>query len=285
MDDTELGRPARHQRPESESQLRRQDPAARGAGAALSIDERQTCGRCGAEYRVQVTAPADSLAARAARAWLDARLCERCGDQIAAEHDAEDRVRQDLARLRGRLERAEIPTDWQISLTDSRLDRDGDRADAFAVCDRWAAGDLLGGLLHGGVGRGKTLLSAAAATQRTRLGEVRWMSVSQLMFDLTSDFGAERRERALRLLDGRRGRAARVLDDLDKVKPTDHQLQVLYQAVNACVERRLPLLVTLNTDPERLAAALGGQWGEAIASRLLGYCEVAHVGGHDRRLA
>ncbi len=284
-DDTELGRPPRHMRPDSESQLRRQRPATRGSKAAVTIAQDATCRDCGDPYRVEITAPADSLAIRAARGWLESRLCEACGDKIANRDAVAEREQRTVSVLRERIGRSQIPPQWQITLDDPRLERDSARADAFAACERWADGDLLGLILHGGVGRGKTLLSAAAATQRAARGEVRWLSVSQLMFDLTSDFGDERRQQALRALDGRRGRAARVLDDLDKIRVADHQLQALYQAVNACTERRLPLIVTLNVDPARLAVELGGKWGDPLASRLLGYCEIAHVGGHDRRLS
>jgi DNA replication protein DnaC len=78
---------------------------------------------------------------------------------------------------------------------------------------------------------------------------------------------------------------ALVLDDLDKVRPSDHAREPIYVAVNAWVEAEMPLIVTMNRSLLELADEFGDRYGDAIASRLAGYCEEFEVGGRDRRVA
>ena len=89
------------------------------------------------------------------------------------------------------------------------------RPDVLGAAQEWAVGVLLGLLLTGGVGRGKTWLAAAAANARLDLGPVRWFSTPALLAQLGLPFGDERREDALEALAGSQ---ALVLDDIDKAR-------------------------------------------------------------------
>jgi hypothetical protein len=75
-----------------------------------------------------------------------------------------------------------------------------------------------------------------------------------------------------------------VLEDLDKVRPTEYAVQPLYVAINAWIEAELPLLVTCNRDLDDLQEWLPATFAEPIASRLSGYCRIREVTGTDRRL-
>jgi DNA replication protein DnaC len=91
-------------------------------------------------------------------------------------------------------------------------------------------------------------------------------------------FTDEGRAEAVRVLTGA---GAVVLDDLDKCRPTDYGREQLFAAVDAREQAEAPLLVTTNLTPSEI----GEQFGDALMSRLAGYCRVVEVGGDDQRLA
>lgn len=196
--------------------------------------------------------------------------------ELAARHT-------DLAERR--LERSDIPARWRSAAWEE-LDRDETPARAAAVdaAVRWSCGQGEPGLLLvGPVGIGKTRIVATAAAHRIRSGVmVRWLSVAELLLDLSRPFSSPERERALKRLEARS--AALVLDDLDKLKPSEHAIQPIYVAVNAWVDAGLPLAVTMNRHLESLAEDFGDRFGEPIASRLAEHCEVVELSGRDRRI-
>jgi DNA replication protein DnaC len=99
--------------------------------------------------------------------------------------------------------------------------------------------------------------------------------------DMLRAFGDEDRAAAVDAITGRGGL---VLDDLDKVKPSEWACAQLLAAIDSRVQDDRSLLVTMNVTLGQLAEKLGPGWGDAIASRLAGYCEIVAVGGEDRRL-
>lgn len=246
------------------------------------------CEGCGAEIRVEIPARAPAYLRRLAEERMEQgplTQCEQCA--ALAEREADDAV-QAHERAVARAERRRLsgmPTKW-VGQTLDGLDRDAPRLRAIELASQWADGDVPGLVLWGGVGRGKTAIAAAAANARLGRGRaVRWLSVAELMMGLRSGFGTPEYEQACRALDPGRGRPALVLDDLDKVKPTDHAVEPIYLAVNSWIEAELPLLVTLNRPLSKLSEWLPESFGDAISSRLSGYCKVREVGGVDRRLS
>lgn len=282
MDDTEMGRPARHERPAKQGALQAFTPGTTGSGPRVRVQGSPKCA-CGKMIDVDVEGPEDSMAVRIARNWLDDPRCEDCLAEDERAHEqaaAQERMAELILR---RLERSGLPQVWR-TLGFEELEASEHQREAVAKARAWASAPANGLLLHGAVGRGKTVIAAAAAVTRTAIADVRWLSVAELLMDLRMPFEAPEYARAQRRLDPGRG-VALVLDDLDKLRPTEHQLQPLYVAINAWVEARQALLVTCNRGLKDLAAWMGETFGPPIASRLAGYCDVVEIGGDDWRLA
>lgn len=154
-----------------------------------------------------------------------------------------------------------------------------DHPDALA----WTNGQRRGLLLTGPVGVGKTTAAAAAAERVLRSGRtLRWMSAPLLFARLGSGLGSTQRDEALNALTGRH---ALVLDDIDKARPTEYAAEHIFLAVDTRVTERAPLLCTSNLGLGELAARWPDPYGEAVASRLAGYCSIVRMAGPDRRMA
>ena len=201
------------------------------------------------------------------------RLCDPCIDRT----DAEMQARQDEAACRLRRGRAGIPKGL-ASVTFDRLDSSG-LGGALDDAKRWAGGELCGLVLSGDVGVGKTWLAAAAANARLEHAAMRWVSTPALLAKaVASDDDAKRQ--SLDVLTGERG--AVVLDDFDKANSrSEWTVAQLFLAVDNAVEHGRPLLVTTNLG----ASELADRFGEAVASRLVGYCTAHRLAGVDRRWA
>ena len=221
--------------------------------------ETKRCRDCGQEFTatVLVTAIGEFGAGP---------MCESC--EVAAD------VRREAER---------IENDRIDRMVGSRMPKalrgvgfDGFDPELVVVAEEWAAKG--GGLcLTGPVGVGKTRLAAAACNLRFNRAGIRWISVARLMAQLRSGFGDDARAEASRII---AGTGAAVLDDLDKVNPSDYGREVLFAAIDGRVEAGSALLVTTNLPPSRIGETLG----DAIMSRLVGYCDVVQMAGRDRRL-
>lgn len=243
-------------------------------------------------------------------------ICEVCQQKAEAE-DAERQARQD-AEWRAqehrqgcirRLRSSGLPAMLSTRVLD---DLAGDDA-ALTAAKRWVAGfegyprrerdswddrdgkpmeppgwsgsdyQRRGLLLTGNVGVGKTTIAAAAVRDlANRNREIRWLSAPVLFAKLGASFGSDERERIIAILTGRQ---PLVIDDLDKVRPTDFGAENVFIAIDTRVSEGVPLLVTTNLALEELAQKWAQPYGEAIASRLLGYCEIVDMRGQDRRAA
>ncbi|MDQ3722995.1 MAG: ATP-binding protein [Actinomycetota bacterium] len=281
MDDTDLVRPPRHERERVSRPASRSIPTV----PVQSAWER-CCAACGAAIVVRID---DEIPEFLREMWerqlaSDAPArCDACQDAEERQRDAEQLDAQRAERAAHRRATSGIPPKWRGQRFDG-LQTDQARRTALVRAAEWSVGEIDGLLLWGAVGCGKTAIAAAAANRRVEHAAVRWLSVAQLLLDLKMGFDTPEYTRAVRKLQATHSDAALVLDDLDKLKPTEHAVQPLYVAINAWIEAELPLLVTLNRDLDGLEDWMPDTFGAAIASRLAGYCATVHVGGHDRRL-
>ncbi len=151
---------------------------------------------------------------------------------------------------------------------------------------QWARGELKGLVLLGPIGVGKSTIAAAADIEymghNLDRATPRWINTVQALNDLSRGFSDARRLSAMDALDSKH--APLVLDDIDKAKPNANAAAILFGAVDACMTNRRSLIVTTNLLPSQLAVNWPKPHGEAIASRLAGYCDVHRVTGRDRRL-
>lgn len=236
-------------------------------------------GGCGTELSRELVAGDSAFARIANRLPL---ICDDCEARHTAGLDAErqEHERQQSAiTLRQRLGGSGLPPELRdIDLT--TLDPAGCQ-DALEHARRWADGTLPGLLLTGPFGTGKTTIAAGALRLRLPVAPGRWVSAPMLMARLGSGLGSEQREWALDLLTARR---ATVIDDLDKTRPTEYGAEQIFLAIDNAVTRGQALLVTTNLSPTQLASKWPPPFGEAITSRLVGYCTTITVAGRDRRL-
>jgi DNA replication protein DnaC len=250
--------------------------------------EIRTCHTCGVDVSVTMVAPmglggAPAMPPPEFPVWCSA--CEAQNDAEEAEVEAQRKLEKAAAR---RVEVSGIPGRWKgLAFSDVHSSATPEQMPALDAAAAWVQGHTPGLLLWGKVGRGKSLTAAVAASQMCGSMSVRWLSVSQVLRDLSMPFGSrefEAAQRSLRLPRYKGRRVAMVLDDLDKTKPTDHSLQPLFAAIDAWVGEDFPLLVTSNADPTGFAEWGGDRFGVPIASRLAGFCNVVEVAGVDRRL-
>jgi DNA replication protein DnaC len=224
----------------------------------------KTCLECGTSFEFESAGKLDAFRCH----------CDGCCTRLeveAAERDA-------AAKADRRRKASLIPLDLQgVDFADLEI---GGNLAPHSSAEKWGAGEVRGLVLHGPVGVGKTTLAAAAAWKLLERRYVRWSSVPAVIADSFGDDKAK--HRAARTLTGS---GALVLDDIDKVKAGDWVASQLFAAIDGRVTHGAPLIVTTNLRVSQLAAKLGDQFGDAIASRLAGYCEIHEVQGRDRRLS
>lgn len=235
----------------------------------------KACPDCGDEVRVELDlGEQPSRLGRKLVSLVRATqvVCVPCGER--AENGRESRRAEQ--RLRERTLRAQVPRDL-AGVSFERLDRTGLEG-AVADAERWARGELPGLLLAGDVGVGKTWIAAAAANAALAERGLRWVTTPALLARaLASDNEVKRQ--VLDVLTG--GHGAIVLDDFDKANSSEWAVAQLFMAVDNAVSQGRPLLVTTNLG----ATGLTERFGEAITSRLVGYCATHRIQGHDRRAA
>lgn len=208
-------------------------------------------------------------------------MCDEC---IARKDDERTEAEQEAAveREAGRLPRRIAESGLPAAHHGKQIADLEHPAALLAAAAGWATGQLPGLLLTGDVGRGKTTLAGAAALEMLQSSRsLVWSSAPLLMARLGSGFDTDQRAWALDTLAGHK---PLVLDDIDKGRPTEYGAEQIFLAVDTRVEHQLPLLVTSNLDLEQIAERWPQPFGEAIASRLYGYCKVMIVAGQDRRL-
>jgi hypothetical protein len=200
-----------------------------------------------------------------------AENAQRIDTELAHRREVEDTWRQ---------EQRERDCGLPVSLR--RLAWEDRDTKAIKAARQWSEGELRGLVLLGAVGRGKTYLAATAAWHRLRYEPLRWTSASALVGQLDGGFGSIERSRAMSIINGH---LALIIDDIDKARPTATVAEMLLLAIDQRITWRRPLLVTMNTEYAELASKLPEPFGEAIVSRLRGYCKGYRLGGPDRRVS
>lgn len=208
--------------------------------------------------------------------------CPTCADDLERKAEAEEaqhEAEQARFKARRRLEDSGLPAGLQ-GLRWSDLDHTNCQ-DAITAARHWA--EHGGGLvLTGPIGVGKTRIAANACQSMLNHRACSWLTAPLLFARLGSGLGSEQRDRALDALTGHGGL---VVDDFDKARPTEYGAEHVFLAVDEKITNNAPLLVTTNLSLNELAAKFPQPYGEAIASRLVGYCKIATLSGPDRRVA
>jgi DNA replication protein DnaC len=202
-------------------------------------------------------------------------------DECSTEEERRSEQAADAASFGKRFKASGMP-EHARELRFQDMIASGSRAQAIDGARNWAVQkprDARGLLLHGPAGTGKTRLAATAAVARLRQYPVAWVSVAMLIARLQASFSDKDRADALKVLTGA---GALVLDDLDKVNPSETVRSQLFVAIENRVEAEAPLLITTNLPP----AELEEKFGEAIVSRIAGFClgRTFLMDGADRRL-
>lgn len=197
-------------------------------------------------------------------------LCDHCASRVEA---AEERAKHGRS-YRARLSDSGLPKPLQ-GMTFDDMYSDGDRFEAVSAAKGWAdnGGQLV---FYGPTGVGKTRLAATACDNRLRYESIKWVSVAVLLAELGASFGDAGRREAIKTITGEHGL---ILDDFDKVNPTEWARNQLFAAIDRRVQAKKTLLVTTNLDPKLLRE----RFGEPIASRL-GGMKTIEVVGPDYRM-
>lgn len=243
-------------------------PTATSTDSGWEVRVRCRFCRCELPLRSEEAPTELGLKFAAVNVWI----CDPCDE--AQERESE-RTETEAAR-RERLRVSGLPETLR-GLKWSDMSHSGRAVEAAR---RWAQIEDPGGVcLHGSTGVGKTRLAATTAWHRLQRWPIRWVSVSVLMAQLDAAWNDQDRRDALKVLTGS---GALVLDDLDKVVPSERGRNHLFTAIDARVQAGAPLLVTMNSSLSGLAE----KFGDPIASRLGGYCRGAifDLQGPDRRL-
>jgi DNA replication protein DnaC len=250
----------------------RPEPTMRKQGESYMLDT--SCRQCGKALALDC---GENRPAPLVKSLARSVLCESCSETDAERDERRAREEAFAARLAAsglagqRIERG-------FADFDERSPDGRDRRRAITAARDWARMADPGGLcLLGGVGCGKSALALAAASERVQHAPVRWVSLALLVADLSNFEDREARRNAVKVLTGKR---ALCLDDFDKVSVSEWLASQLFAAIDGRIARGAPLLITTNLGADELRA----KFGDAIYSRIEGYCRMVELPGPDYRL-
>jgi DNA replication protein DnaC len=236
------------------------------------------CSGCGVGWRAPLFLEDGTIVVSPLR-WLMVAECDEC----AAKADAEA-ARREAERWIGvsgipRALAAEVS--WETIITSaSSPDDQAKRERALELARGWAEDSSMGAKgvwLHGSQGSGKTRLIATAAVAKMAHVPVRWVSVAVLIAQLDGAWADDDRKAALKVLTDP---GIVVLDDLDKVKPTDRVQLALFTALEAREQAKVGICVTSNEPPSKV----GEMFSSPFMSRLISMATPLAYPGPDRRL-
>jgi len=146
---------------------------------------------------------------------------------------------------------------------------------------RWTLGDWPGLLLTGPWGTGKSHLAAAVVRQALEMGwdRVYYRSWAAYIKRLRASFekGAKERTSAIEF-ELTHGQLV-VIDDLDKIKPTEFVQDTLFNVIEYRQNRELPTILTSNSEPQDLVPWVG----IATLDRIGGFCVQIEFKGESYR--
>lgn len=235
------------------------------------VKGKKSCVDCGATMIVELP---EGQSARGIAEALGL-MCQKCSER---DREAE-KARQEQAAAevtRQRVRESGMPEKLREVRFDL-MERTAENEDAIDRGTAWGNGAIKGLVLQGPVGVGKTWTAAAAANLFLAKRPLRWMSVSRMLAQARAGYKTKERDEVTAIL--LNPNLPLVLDDIDKANPTEFAKDILFQAIDERVNADTPLLVTTN----KRYAELHETYGEAIASRLAGYCKGVRIVGKDRR--
>jgi DNA replication protein DnaC len=212
--------------------------------------------------------------------WFARRLC-KC-ERAAFDAQQLRQVREEQRHVRIELTYTWLGSAWSEpglaakTFASFRCER---QPEAHALAQAFAARPEGNLALYGSYGTGKTHLLAAIANAVTSAGHTcRFASVVSL-FDALQErlqLGQDYHELVRRAI----GAQLLVLDDLDKLKPSEFREETLYKLLNGRNTAGLPLALSANSAPDELV-----RWiGEASRSRLMDRLIPVPMIGPDYRL-
>lgn len=202
-------------------------------------------------------------------------ICDDCADKAEELEREQERISEREAYL-DRVKDSQIDRSL-IGLTFEGMEDRPEQREIVPDVRRWAKGEIQGLILSGEVGVGKSYLGAIAANVRLLREPLDWVRVSKLMIQARAGFKNPARDQVTKLL--LNGTKTLVIDDIDKSKPTDFVLEILFEAIDSRCTNGAGLMVTTNLSYNDLV----DQVGEAIASRIVGYCVGHRMEGDDLR--
>jgi DNA replication protein DnaC len=201
--------------------------------------------------------------------------CASCNEKADAREELENYRHEHERRVRARRDGCRLPKSLR-EVTWDKVKPGRPAAPAIAAAKQWGRGELTMLTLTGPVGTGKTFLSAAATWARAELDAVRWYYMPKLVRDSRGEWSSSDRAEVESALTGP---SALVLDDLDKIKPSEWAIENLFLAVEHRVQNEQALLVTTNLELDEL----GDRFGAPLVDRLGGLGEVCYTTGDSRR--
>jgi DNA replication protein DnaC len=212
--------------------------------------------------------------------WYARRPC-RCEEDAQEAHEIA-RLRAEMAQARAILTYTWLGRPWSEPGLAEKTFATFQRArqpQAYALAQAFAERPQGTLALYGSFGTGKTHLLAAIANVRIERGQICRFASAVSLFDALQErlqLGQDYHE----LLRQAISAPLLLLDDVDKLKPSEFREETLYKLLNGRSVASLPLALSSNNPPDALA-----RWiGEAGRSRLMAGLIPVPMDGPDYRL-
>jgi DNA replication protein DnaC len=223
-----------------------------------AAEKTRTCPTCGV---VPPIALADG--------WYARRLC-RC-ERVAFDAQQLRQLREEQRQIRTALTYTWLGSAWSepglVAKNFATFQRER-QPDAYELAQAFAV-QLEGTLaLYGSYGTGKTHLLAAIANAVTAAGRTCRFASLVSLFDALQE-RIQQGQDYHDLLRQAIGAPLLVLDDLDKLKPSEFREETLYKLLNGRTTAGLPLALSANSAPDELVRWIGAAGRSRLMDRLI----------------